>query len=299
MHRNCNYRLIVVDHMGKVSDSMGKNILETLWLNSKFFDNCTMGSIQNTSKIHGLDAAYKIWEEANHTIENCKGNLEKMNQGFLSLKRAFNVASSELKKNVGLDKIRYSGKKKRKDFLADLEYFEITKTLTINKYLKIRNLIEHENETPPLLEDCLSLSEYIWNYIRTIANILRFFSECVIFSQRDYPNNEIYFDYVMKANGKEFSPHLYVTGFVKAETISFIYRDKFLEMNEIKLLNKRDMQELQHLKDSAHCLNELRDIAFTGEILNQDILAQYVKYSTLPELGGLNERSIQTIFSKI
>lgn len=278
---------------------MGKNILDTLWLNGSIFEKCTMGSIQNTSKIYGMDAAYTIWKEANHTIENCNGNVEKLNQGFLSLKRAFNVASIELKKNLGLDKIRYSGKKKEKDFLADLEYFEITKTLTLNKYLKIRNLIEHENETPPPLEDCLSLSEYIWNYIRTIANVLNFFSESILFSQVDYPEHEIYFDYVMKAEGKDFFPHLYVTGLVKGKDISFIRKDGFLEIHEIILLNKYDMKKSRYLESRVHCLDELMNIAFSGEILDQDILAKYIKYSTLPEYGGVNERSVQTIFSKI
>lgn len=278
---------------------MGKNILDTLWLNGSVFENCTMGSIQNTFKIYGMDAAYTIWKEANHTIENCNGNVEKLNQGFLSLKRAFNVASIELRKNLGLDKIRYSGKKKERDFLADLEYFEITKTLTLNKYLKIRNLIEHENETPPPLEDCLSLSEYIWNYIRTIANVLSFFSESILFSKADYPEHEIYFDYVMKAKGKDFFPHLYVTGLVKGKEISFTCKDSFLEINEIKLLNKYDMEKSRYLKSRAHSLDELHSIAFFGEILDQDILAKYVKLSILPEYGGVNERSIQTIFSKI
>lgn len=72
-----------------------------------------------------------------------------------------------------------------------------------------------------------------------------------------------------------------------------------MEINEIKLLNKYDMEKSRYLKSRAHSLDELHSIAFFGEILDQDILAKYVKLSILPEYGGVNERSIQTIFSKI
>ncbi len=93
-----------------------------------------IGRVVNVGKIYGLNSAYEIWNEANNTILNCNDNKEKLNQGFLSLKRAFNVTSMELRKNLGIDNIKYSSKKKTKDFLGDLEYFEIIKTLTLNKY---------------------------------------------------------------------------------------------------------------------------------------------------------------------
>lgn len=56
---------------------------------------------------------------------------------------------------LGLDQIEYTGKAKKKDFLATLEHFEIMKTLTLGKYLSIRNYIEHENISPPSKEECL------------------------------------------------------------------------------------------------------------------------------------------------
>ncbi|MDU0894828.1 MAG: hypothetical protein E7A85_06095, partial [Anaerococcus sp.] len=111
---------------------MTENIINDIWLDLTIFDKLNLGFIGNVNKITGLDAAYRIWEEANNTIENSNGNQEKLNQGFLSLKRAFNVTSKELKKNLGIDQIKYNGKKKKNDFLADLEYFEIIKTLNIS-----------------------------------------------------------------------------------------------------------------------------------------------------------------------
>lgn len=106
---------------------MEGNFLENVWIDSKIIEDCMIGRVMNVGKIYGLNSAYEIWNEANNTILNCNDNVEKLNQGFLSLKRAFNVTSMELRKNLGIDNIKYSSKKKTKDFLRDLEYFEIIK----------------------------------------------------------------------------------------------------------------------------------------------------------------------------
>ena len=274
---------------------MSNNFLKNIWIDTSIFEQGTIGGIANTSRIYGLDDAYRIWEEANNTILNCNGNLEKLNQGFLSLKRAFNVTSMELRKNLGIDKIKYSSKKKSKDFLSDLEYFEIIKTLTLNKYLNLRNLIEHENAPPPSLEDCLSLSEYIWNYIRNVANILIQLTEYIIFNSNDR-DNIILFEYKVRENGNEYFPHLYVTALVDSYYISFKTIDESINIERIKLLNKFDLNNMVEFERNANSIDDLKQIAFSGEILDQDIIALYIKYLILPEYGGINEESIKHIF---
>lgn len=78
---------------------MENNFRESVWINSNICENCVISVITNVHKIYGLESAYKIWEEANNTILSCNWNEEKLNQGFLSLKRAFNVTSIEFEKN--------------------------------------------------------------------------------------------------------------------------------------------------------------------------------------------------------
>ena len=95
---------------------MTENIINDIWLDLTIFDKLNLGFIGNVNKITGLDAAYRIWEEANNTIENSNGNQEKLNQGFLSLKRAFNVTSKELKKILGLTKLNTMVRRKRMIF---------------------------------------------------------------------------------------------------------------------------------------------------------------------------------------
>lgn len=277
---------------------MENRLLNKIMINTNIFENGSIGGISNTEKINGLDSAYNIWEEANNTILNSNGNKEILNQGFLSLKRAFNVTSMELRKNLGIDKIKYTSKKKNKDFLADLEYFEISKTLTLNKYLNIRNLIEHENYLPPSVEDCLSLSEYIWNYIRNTANIFNQFIDYIIFYDNN-DNNKIMFEYMIEEKDKIYLPHLYLTAFVKSHLISFINDDDSIIVENIKLLNKFELNKKIEFEKEINFMDNLNHVAFEGEILDQDAIATYLKYLILPEYGGLDERTIQSIFREV
>ena len=51
-------------------------------------------------------------------------------------------------------------------------------------------------------------------------------------------------------------------------------------------------KESEYIEDLSH-------IAIKGEILDQDIIAKYIKVLILPEYGGLDDISIQSIFSKV
>ena len=165
----------------------------------------------------------------------------------------------------------------------------------MNKYLHIRNLIEHENYSPPSVEDCLSLSEYIWNYIRNTANILNQFTEFITITNNDN-DSKILFEYNIEKKRKNYLPHLYVTALINSDYISFTYKDNSINVEEIKLLNKFDMQKKIEFQKEANFMDDLRRVAFTGEILNQDVISRYIKTLILPEYGGLDEVSIKSIF---
>ncbi|EGS31040.1 hypothetical protein HMPREF9130_0907 [Peptoniphilus sp. oral taxon 375 str. F0436] len=144
----------------------------------------------------------------------------------------------------------------------------------------------------------MSLSEYIWNYIRNTANILNQFTEHITFSG-DNHKKKILFKYSVEQEGKNYFPHLYVTTLVKSDFISFVYKKNSINVENIKLLNKFDLQKKKEFKEEANYMDDLMHIAFEGEILNQDVIAMYIKSLILPEYGGLDEVSIQSIFSKV
>lgn len=279
---------------------MGK-ILENIWINKSVFNNNLMGSSFSNYRLNLFDDAYTIWEEANNTIKNSGDNKELLNQGFLSLKRAFNVASQILRKHMGIDQINYSGKSKR-DFLGDIEFFGITKTLTLNRYLNIRNLIEHKNQNPPPKEDCLILSEYIWNYIRNVTYIMDKFRDSIsyvnessIYSKISEEYNCINFNYIVEEKNEKYVPHLMVEACIDLKYLSFVKKENHMVVNKIKLLNKYDRENLED-DVFRYDVDNLQSICFKGEITNHDTLAKYLKYMVLPEYGEIDEESIKKIF---
>lgn len=274
---------------------MGEKIIENIWVKKSFFDKSYTGSLYSVHLSDSLDPAYTIWDEANKTILASDGNVEKLNQGFLSLKRAFNATSKMITKYLGLDQIEYTGKAKKKDFLATLEHFEIMKTLTLGKYLSIRNYIEHENISPPSKEECLYFSEYIWSYIRNTSYILNNFSDEVSFKAKDPRDGGLLFNYEVECQNNVFKPHLYVTACLYLDYISFAEDDNSIEINDIDFMSTEELKQNDFLVREFYS-EQLNHVIFRGEIQNQDKLAAYVKYLLLPEYGGIDVQSIQEIF---
>ncbi|HHU53050.1 MAG TPA: hypothetical protein GXZ43_03080 [Clostridiaceae bacterium] len=273
----------------------GNMILNQIWVSYTFFEDSMTSSLINKVKRNSLEDAYVIWEEANKTILNSGDNIEKLNQGFLSLKRAFNVTSKSLKENLGINEIHYTGKKSNKKFLDVLEHFEIIKTITIEKYLTLRNLIEHDNKEPPSREDCLSLSEYIWNYIRNSASILKNFIECFCFSPLTNEKGTLEFSYVISNKRGVFTPHLNVTACINRKYISFIRLDDTIEIDNICLISKYE-NDSDLIRIKKFDTDSLQYILFRGEISNQDFIVNYIKHMVLPEYGGIDENNIRRIF---
>lgn len=269
-------------------------ILDDIWIDLSFFKDITTSSSVNLARTNLLQDAYIIWEEANKTILESSGNKEKLNQGFLSLKRAFNVASIELKKNTGIDEIQYSGKNKR-NFFSVLEYFDIVKTLSLKSYLDIRNLIEHQNAEPPSIEKSLLLSEYIWNYIRNVSNVLNNFIDNFYFQSDE---GKADFSYSVIKKKEKFIPKLNVTMCINKKNISFIEIPNSLKVNKFQIITKSRQKGVDGIisADLDYYRNSLQHVVFIGEIDNPDIIVKYIKYMVLPEHEGINEKTIYEIF---
>lgn len=272
--------------------SENNKILKDVWIKKRFFDNVTVGSVIR-NKVYELDDAYNIWYEANQRILESKGNKEKINQGFLSLKRAFNVTTKVLKKNIAIDNINYNNSTNKRYILGVLEYFEIIKPITIKRYLDMRNLIEHQNNLPPDIEICLSISEYIWNYIRNTAYIMDHFQERITFS--NYSDSKIIFNYEIEENKGIYYPHLKVIGKIRPYYLSFIHINNCIKIENFDIFSKNSEEIKNNILNYSQ---DLSYIFFKGEILNHNAIANYVKFMVLPEYGGL-EDGIRRIFEDI
>jgi hypothetical protein len=56
---------------------------------------------------------------------------------------------------------------KPKKILDQLEYFGIIRPLMLNRLIEIRNSVEHEYVSPPELDRCKELVEFVWYFLRS------------------------------------------------------------------------------------------------------------------------------------
>ena len=90
---------------------------------------------------------------------------------------------------------------------------------------------------------------------------------------------------------------MYVTAFVESKFVSYLCKENSINVEKINLLNKFDLQKEIEFEKESQYIDDLSHIAIKGEILDQDIIAKYIKVLILPEYGGLDDISIQSIFS--
>lgn len=110
---------------------------------------------------------------------------------------------------------------------------------------------------------------------------------------------KFYLNILIEEKNNIYFPHLYVTAFVESKFVSYLFKQNSINVEKINLLNKFDLQKEIEFEKESEYIDDLRHIAIKGEILDQDIIAEYIKVLILPEYGGLDDISIQSIFSKV
>ncbi len=274
-----------------------KNI-NKIWIDEDFFDG-EIDVIESVfdGEIENLQKAYRIWEEAHNTIVKSGENEELFNQGFIALKRAFNVISKVLKKEFGLHNISYTGR--TKSFFSTLEHFDIMKKNTLKEYVNLRNILEHDEEGE-ISEKYLGIifSEYIWAYIRIASSLLTNKKSEVIYINNKY--GIIKFHFIVEKNNDDYYPKIKVMGYVNVRKISYIQSRSNILIEDCKVINNAkeyissgDFLEIKSLDDNFN------KMLFEGVVKDPDIMVNYIKQMVLPERWGLvDENQFKRIFYK-
>ncbi len=275
---------------------MNMQNINKIWIDEDFFDSriSTLSAFGDIDK-EKLQKAYRIWEEAHNTIVKSGENDELFNQGFIALKRAFNVTSKVLKKEFGLHNINYTGK--TKSFFSTLEHFDIMKRNTFREYVNLRNILEHdaEAETP---EKNLGIifSEYIWAYIRIASSILANKVSEITYTNEDYGIIKFRFD--VEEIKDDYYPKIKVIGYVDVRKISYIESTSNIVIEDCKIINNAEKyilsEEFFEIKGFDNNFNKM---LFQGVVNDPDIMVNYIKQMVLPERWGLvDEGEFKKVF---
>lgn len=74
---------------------------------------------------------------------------------------------------------------KPKQKLELLEYYGIIRPFMLKRLIDIRNIVEHEDSSPPPVDECLMFADLVWYLLRSTDGLAKVQSDMVIFRPHD------------------------------------------------------------------------------------------------------------------
>ncbi len=144
------------------------------------------------------ERAYEIHQHACDRLVGDPGEFDRVD-AITALRRAVAQRVRVLKEAYELRKLPIHPKPKGDlEFLSDLE---IIRPFMLKRLIDIRNIVEHQDSSPPSLDDCLMFADLVWYFLRTTDVLTYLKVNTLIFeppgasdsSEQPYPSIELYF----------------------------------------------------------------------------------------------------------
>lgn len=278
--------------------------INTIWIDEKFFDDKDImtGSSISIDRTDDIERANSIWNQANKTITDVKNHFkerDKLSQGFNSLKRVFNVLCRIWKEEFGIDGVEFPNKSKARSMIESLEYFDILRANSLNRYLELRNLIEHEDEPPPQLDICIALSDYMWSFIKSTKLLINQKCDELIFESKS--NGVLIVEFKVINNNSVFIPKIYITAFIDKNFVYFLEKENSIKLYNFNIINNTEEFFNERYLDIPSISEnlDLKKVLLKGEIIKDTIISDFIKRVLLSDQGGLYENDrVRHIFSR-
>ena len=259
-----------------------------IWIDFRILENIPpLGAFSEIS-VENRRRVYDIWKSAYKTMINSYDNEKQIiydrnnfEQGYVSLKRAYNLRIRQLNEAYGFSQINYSEKKKCDGILEILEFFDVVKKNTIKKYLEFRNNIEHRDENTVTFENAISQADYIWMFLKITDLILNKKVEYLVFMKEinDIPISYFQIDLnTVKKSREIYKTTLNIIVAVRPKYISFTPVTDWIEINNFNLISNLMFQN--QIKDKISSNFNLCDrdcVLFKAVIDDDDIIANLIK----------------------
>jgi hypothetical protein len=119
------------------------------------------------------DGITRLYEIHQHSCDQLAGNPTEFNRvdAIMALRRVVARRVKALIDKYQLRKLA-TGAKPKYD-LELLEYFGIIRPLMLRRLVEIRNIVEHEDSSPPNVDECLMFVDLIWYFLRSTDGLLK------------------------------------------------------------------------------------------------------------------------------
>jgi hypothetical protein len=168
------------------------------------------------------DTAFKLYEMHQHACDRLEGNPSEFARvdAITTLRRTVGQRVKALKDIYQLRSLP-TGTKPKYD-LELLEYFGIIRPFMLKRLIDIRNMVEHQDTSPPPTDECLMFADLVWYFLRSTDGLVQDQLTSMMFVPPDssYPSWDEWYPAIM-LNFKAFSgPLRIVAGLSPSSSIN-------------------------------------------------------------------------------
>jgi hypothetical protein len=135
-----------------------------------------------------LNRAHEIWRHAKNRIKETQTEFDKIDC-ITSLKRSINSRLKTITKEYGLNELPNTRKKKQ--ILEKFQDYGLIRTAFLQDLFELRNLLEHEDITPPSIDKCNYYIDIVWYFLKSTDSLLLMKIDCLSYEHES--NNELNF----------------------------------------------------------------------------------------------------------
>jgi hypothetical protein len=128
-----------------------------------------------------------------------------------------------------------------KEHLELLEYVGLVRPLMVSRLITIRNAVDHEDAAPPSPDECRTLTEFVWYFLRSTDRVVRFVVDSMDVAPPDQNTDQLrpYGMRVAFSDENDWIPR--ISGRFRKETVSSVAIDSWINVQVKKIESGADM----------------------------------------------------------
>ncbi|EJL6392475.1 hypothetical protein NMR79_003933 [Vibrio vulnificus] len=113
--------------------------------------------------------AHQLWKHAQELLLSSDHELYRADC-IANLKRAINHRLQAIERIYKISQLPLDISSKR--VLDRYEFLGLIRPMVLNELIKVRNVIEHQDETPPLKEKCVYYIDIVWYFLKSTDSLV-------------------------------------------------------------------------------------------------------------------------------
>ncbi|ELE6600844.1 TPA: hypothetical protein ACVO0O_004554 [Vibrio alginolyticus] len=166
--------------------------------------------------------AYQLWKHAQELLISSDHELYRADC-IANLKRAINHRLQAIERIYKISKLPLDISSKR--VLDRYEYLGLIRPMVLNELIKVRNVIEHQDQTPPKKEMCIYYIDIVWYFLKSTDSLVDNIVESIEYLGDE--DNAVIVD-VKPGENWIFSAHLRV----EKSSLSSEHKAQYLELSK-------------------------------------------------------------------